>query len=243
MSNPRVAVFRPDDGRLRETVELLEDLGCDPLGEPLLKIEKTGDVPRSDADYVIFTSTTGVQYVADSSWHPGESTICAIGEKTANALQEAGYPQPIIPEEHSSEGLVSMLSGKIAGVRVEIARSSHGSDVLPSGLQRAGGYIHETILYRLTRPEGTGDAAESAAAGNLDGILFTSPLIIEHFLESAEEREVREEVLDELERMIVGCIGSPTRRRAEANDISVDVVPNNAGIENLANDVLKAIGK
>ncbi|MEF8757793.1 MAG: uroporphyrinogen-III synthase, partial [Halobacteriales archaeon] len=55
---PRVAVFRPDDGRLEGAVDLLESLGVDPIGDPMLAVEPTGVTPREDADYAILTSPT-----------------------------------------------------------------------------------------------------------------------------------------------------------------------------------------
>ncbi|MFB6308551.1 MAG: uroporphyrinogen-III synthase, partial [Haloarculaceae archaeon] len=43
--NPRlrVAVFRPDDERLTEAVELLESLGADAVADPMLAIDPTGE--------------------------------------------------------------------------------------------------------------------------------------------------------------------------------------------------------
>jgi uroporphyrinogen-III synthase len=69
---PRVAVFRPDDERIREAVSLLESRGVEPVADPMLAIEETGAVPRVDADVVIFTSTTGAGCLP-AAWSPGDA--------------------------------------------------------------------------------------------------------------------------------------------------------------------------
>jgi uroporphyrinogen-III synthase len=237
---PTVAVFRPDDGRLADAVETLEDLGAEPLPDPLLAIEPTGNRPRTDADYVVLTSKTGAELVSEAGWKPGAGTVCAIGATTADALAAAGYDVDVVPAEFSSTGLVERLRGEVDGARVEVARSDHGSAVLLDGLEAAGAYVHETILYRLARPESAGASVEAAAAGDLDATLFTSSLTVEHFLAIAAERGEREAVIAGLDDAIVGAIGEPTAETAAEAGIAVDVVPEQASFEALAEAALEA---
>jgi uroporphyrinogen-III synthase len=135
----RVAAFRPDDDRLDDAVELLESLGADPVPDPMLAVESAteGDdpvTPRTDADFVVLTSKTGVELAAAAGWDPGEATVCAIGDSTAEALHEAGYGVDIIPAEYSSSGLVDPLSAAVTGELVEVSRSDHASAVLTARL-------------------------------------------------------------------------------------------------------------
>ncbi|MCL7417393.1 MAG: uroporphyrinogen-III synthase [Halalkalicoccus sp.] len=234
----RIAVFRPDDERLAEAVELLESLGADPVADPMLAVEPAGASPREDAEFTVLTSKTGVELARKDGWEPS-GTVCAIGDRTARALREAGYEVDLIPEEFSSEGLVRALAEEVAGTRVEVARSDHGSSVLTDGLNDAGAYVHETVLYRLIRPPGSGVSAERAAAGELEGALFTSSLTVEHFLAAATERGLREEATAGLSSGIVGAIGEPTRATAERAGIGVDVVPAVADFEKLACGVVE----
>lgn len=235
----RVAVFRPDDERLADAVELLESLGATPVADPMLQVQPAETTPRDDADLVIFTSKTGVELVAEAGWSAGDSTVCAIGESTASALRSAGYPVDIVPETYSSSGLVDTLEGNVAGKLVEVARSDHGSPVLIKGLFEAGAYVHETVLYRLVRPAAAGVSAERAAEGDLGAALFTSSLTVEHFLEAAAERGVREAAIEGLNDAVVGTIGDPTRETAENEGIEVEVVPETADFEALACDVVE----
>jgi uroporphyrinogen-III synthase len=229
----KVAVFRPDDERLQEAVELLDSLGADPVPDPMLAVEPTGETPR-DGDFVILTSKTGVELAAEAGWDPGDATACAIGSGTAAALRAHGYRVDIVPEEFSSTGLVEALADEVASKRVEVARSDHGSPILTEGLADAGAQVHETILYRLVRPEGSGESTELAAEGELGAALFTSSLTVVHFLEAAEERGIREEAVAGSNEAVVGTIGEPTRKTAEEHGIEVDVVPETASFEKLA---------
>lgn len=234
----RVAVFRPDDERTDEAVALLESLGVEAVPDPMLEARPTGDLPAAAADYVVLTSTTGVDIVTDAEWDPGDALVCAVGEKTADALRERGYEVDVVPEEFSSDGLVRALSDRVDGARIEIARSAHGDLTLPDGLAEAGADVHETTLYELVRPEGSGRSAEFAAAGDLDGALFTSSLTVEHFLDAAAERGVRDAAIAGLNDAVVGAIAEPVRETAESNGVHVDVVPETITFEALARAVV-----
>lgn len=239
MNNLTVAVFRPDDERLAEAVDLLDSLGVNAVADPMLAVEPTGEVPREDADYAIVTSKTGVELVAEEGWKPGAATVCAIGPATADALSNAGYEVHVVPEEYTSSGLVEALADAVDGARVEVARSNHGSPVLLDGLEAAGAYLHETILYRLIRPVESGESAELAADGELDAACFTSSLTVEHFLAAAADRDVLEEARAGLEGATVGVIGEPTRETAASLGVDVDLVSSEATFEALARETVE----
>ena len=234
-----VAVFRPDDERLRRAVELLDSLGALAVPDPMLTVRPTGATPR-EAAFVVFTSRTGAELVADAGWDPGEATVCAIGPATADALRRAGYAVDVVPEEYSSSGLVSALESEVAGASVDVARSDHGSDVLLEGLRDAGADVSETVLYRLVRPSDAGRSTELAARGALDAVCFTSSLTVEHFLEAAAERGLGEAALAGVNEATVGAIGDPTRETAAALGVDVDVVPTEATFEALATETVEA---
>lgn len=232
----RVAVFRPRDERLTTAVRYLEEAGVEPVVDPMLEVDPTGATPREDADYVVFTSKTAAAYLDD--WTPGDSVVCAIGPRTAAALRDVGIAVDIVPETYSSQGLVAALRDRVGGATVEVARSDHGSATLLEGLDAAGAYHHETVLYRLVRPSEAGDSIEMAAGGELAAALFTSSLTVEYFLEAAAEAELRTEAVRGLNAAVVGAIGTPTHDTATEAGIAVDVVPEAATFEALADAVL-----
>ncbi|WP_435334251.1 uroporphyrinogen-III synthase [Haloarchaeobius sp. TZWWS8] len=235
-----VAVFRPDDERLVDAVELVESLGATPVADPMLEVRPTGLGPREGADYTVLTSKTGAELARAADWQPDETTVCAIGPSTAAALREQGYEVDMVPDEYTSAGLVAMLADEVADATVEVARSDHGSEVLIDGLWDANAYVHQTVLYELVRPAGSGKSVELAAAGDLDAAAFTSSLTVQHFVEAAEELGVRDAAIAGLNDAVVGVIGTPTKETAESFGIEVDVVPENADFDELACEVVEA---
>ncbi|MDS0297310.1 uroporphyrinogen-III synthase [Halogeometricum sp. S1BR25-6] len=235
----RVAVFRPDDDRMRDAVELLDSLGATPVPDPMLAVEPTGATPEA-GEYVVLTSKTGVELLAEAGWSPGDATLVCIGPSTAGNARDAGWTVDIVPEEYTSAGLVERLRDEVGGATVEVARSDHGSSVLLDGLREAGAEVYETVLYRLSAPEGAGQSTVMAAGGELEGVCFSSSLTVENFLAAAEARGVREEAIEGLNGAVVGVIGPPTRETAESYGIEVDVVPENADFEKLACAVVEA---
>lgn len=234
----RVAVFRPDDGRLADAVALAESLGATPVADPMLAIEATGESPRA-ADFVVLTSSTGVRLAAEAGWSPGDAVLCCIGSSTAEAAREMGWTVDRVPAEFSSAGMVAELRDDASGKSVEVARSAHGSSTLLDGLRDAGADVHETVLYRLGRPEGSGRSAEMAAAGELEAAAFTSSRTIEHFLDAAAERGVRDEAIVGLNDAVVGVIADGPRETAEAYGIEVDVVSDVADFDALVAEVVE----
>ena len=239
-ASPVVAVFRPADERIDRAVEFLESLGATPVSDPMLAVDPTGATP-ADAPVVVFTSKTGVELAAGAGWNPGGRTLVAIGPATAAAARDAGWSVDVVPEEYTSAGLVSALRGRVDGEHVSVARSDHGSEVLLEGLDDAGAQVTETVLYRLQRPTAAGKSAELAAAGDLDGLAFTSSLTVEHFLAAATDRGVHDEAVAGANDAVVGAIGPPTAETAADCGLTVDVVPEAADFEALATRVVEAV--
>ena len=227
---PRVAFFRPDDGRAERAAKAARERGLVPLSDPLLETVPTGATPRTDAGFVVLTSVTGVELAAETV-RDTDAVVCGIGPKTADALREAGVDVDVVPDEYTSAGLVDVLEGRVDGARVEVARSDHGSDELTDGLNDAGAYVHETVLYEILRPAGGGEkTARALDDGSLDAVLFTSSLTVEHLVEVLEETGVGRGALDDA---TVYAIGEPTRETAESLGVEVDDVPEEETFESL----------
>lgn len=241
MSDPIVGVFRPDDGRAEQAVAVLESLGVRGVSDPMLEVVPTGITARTDAEVVIVTSKTGAELLGEQEWVQGEAQVVAIGETTASALRTAGYRVDVVPSEFSSDGLVNELAGSVAGKRVEIARSDHGSQRLREGLDANGAFHHETVLYQLRRPADAGKSIDMVLDGAIDGLVFTSSLTVEFFVALAAERDVRDAVLERVNDCVVGVIGEPTRETAAELGIAVDVVPSVADFSVLAEEVVAAV--
>ena len=240
MPKPQVAVLRPDDTRIDEAVRYLQTLDVSPVADPMLTLCPTGQSPQQ-ADYCIFTSTTGVELAVEHGWYPDEETVCAVGNQTASALRDSGFSVDIVPSTFTSTGLVRELSGEIEGDTIEIARSAHGSDVLVKGLEAAGADVHETQLYRLDRPKTAGRSVSLAIDGQLDGILFTSPRIVDYFFEIAEEQDNVAALKQGVEETIIGAIGTPTERAIRDTGLKADIKPELVDFAQLARRTVQEI--
>ncbi len=241
MNKPTVVVFRPEDGRAAEAVRVLESLGVQGVSDPMLEVVPTGNTARTDAWMVIVTSKTGAELLSEHGWEQGEAELIAIGYSTANALHQAGFRVDRVPDEYSSDGVIREVAGLVGGKRVEIARSDHGSDRLRDGLDANGAYHHETVLYRLRRPAGAGKSIDLVLDEAVAGVIFTSSLTVEFFVELAAERDVREAVIRRVNDGVVGVIGEPTRETAVSHGIAVDVVPEVANYQELAEQVVSLV--
>jgi len=236
---PKVAFFRPADEREERAVEAVRAESFEPLSDPLLETVPTGAAPRTDAEYVVLTSVTGVELAAETL-RGTDAVVCAVGPKTADALRDEGVDVDVVPDEYTSAGIVDALAERVEGARVEVARSDHGSDELLDGFDDAGAYAHETVLYEIVRPEGGGEETAGALSeGALDAVLFTSSLTVGHLVEALEETGVG---VDALDGTVVGVIGEPTRRNAEACGVDVDYVADEATFDALVRGLRDEFG-
>jgi uroporphyrinogen-III synthase len=226
-----VAIFRPKACE-KSSKELLESLGFRVISQPLIEVCPTGMKPIIDADFIIFTSANGAR-LALEQLEPeelGRAKICAIGPQTSRALEEEGIEVDLVPEEYSSKGLVRAMKPLVFGKRVEVARSSAGSGVLLEGLNEAGAFVHETVLYTLDRLEVEGSVIQEILK-EADAFLFTSSLTAQNFLDRAPDRAEAIKILNE---KFVGVIGRPTWARLDHHGVKVDLIPTEATFERLA---------
>lgn len=256
----RVAVTRPQPKIVR-TERLLMARGLEPVSAPALAIVPNEDpafpriledVQRGEVDHVVFTGATGVRHAARRVREEGlgglaeavgGAEVVAIGPRTASALGEAGVEVDAVPGTHSSAGLVRRFEagGAGPGTVVALVRSTRGSPVLPKGLRDLGVEVREAQVYDLVKPEPTEAHEELLAAlgaGDLDAAIFTSSLTVEHFLALADEAGPGADVARErLRDVAVAAIGNPTRETLEAEGVPVDVVPDEARIRALVEDL------
>ncbi len=233
MSEFTVAVFRPNDARMDKAVELLNSHEFRVVKDSLLEIHPTEN-ELLKADFVVLTSITG----AELAWSqiPEESIVCAIGPKTRDALIERGVEVDIVPDDYSSMGLVDEL-GEMVGLKtVEIARSDKGDPVLVDGLMEAGGFIHETILYTLEKPESGGrETASLMMDGEIDAVLFSSSMQVEYLMDVMDSMGI-----DGMpEDVIVGAIGQRTADTASERDIGVSFISEEETFESLVEGLVR----
>lgn len=140
--------------------------GARPFVFPALAIE---ELPRSErleaslaaipkAAWAIFVSANAVEQglaaVRRAGAWPSQVRVAAVGEATAQALRDAGFPQVLAPRErHDSEALLELAPlQSVSGRRIVIFRGEGGRERLKEGLEARGAQVEYVECYRRVRP-------------------------------------------------------------------------------------------
>jgi uroporphyrinogen-III synthase len=197
-------------------------------------------------DWIAFTSATAVRCTLRRLGEQGRgpaalaaARIAAIGLGTARALADAGLPVKVTPpEQFQAEGLRdALLQTLLPGEEVWLPRAEQGREALAQDLERAGHAVRVTPVYRTVAAEGgLGPAAELLERGGIDWIVFTSSSTVTHFLALLPPRGK-----NWLERPKIACLGRVTARTAEAQGLTVAVVPARQDLAGLVDAVVAAV--
>jgi uroporphyrinogen-III synthase len=221
-------------------VELLQRLGATTVQAPTIRIVEPGDGGRGlraaagrvgTYDWVVFTSVNTVErFVPLLGQPPGTcgASVAAIGAGTADALVETGLTVDLVPQRFVAESLLEAFPQPAGHGRVLLPRSAVAREVLPEGLRAAGWEVDVVEAYRTEPVRQSDDAL--AAASTADAITFTSASSVRHYLDVAGP---------ETFPPVVACIGPVTAAAAREGHLRVDVVPDVATMEALA-DALAA---
>jgi uroporphyrinogen-III synthase len=177
----------PADGPLSSA---LRGLGLAVLAWPVLRILPPEDVkPLAQAleraaqfDWMVFASQHAVQAVTERLPAPPPGVrLAAVGERTAEALRERGWPMQVVPAEASAAALVEALTPHITrGTRVLFPASSRSLPTLPAGLERLGAQVLTVEAYRTHAcPLDVGTCRADIEREAVGAVTFTSPSAVE----------------------------------------------------------------
>ncbi|MFD9105518.1 uroporphyrinogen-III synthase [Streptomyces virginiae] len=233
--------------RADELIALLRRRGASVLHAPALRIVPLADDTELLAatkeligrppDVVVATTAIGFRgwVEAADGWGVGEELLATLrstellarGPKVKGAIRAAGLVEEWSPESESlAEVLERLLAAGVAGRR--IALQLHG-EPLPGFVEalRAGGAEVVVVpVYRWMAPEDLAPLdrlLDAIAVGGVDAVSFTSAPAAASLLSRAEERGMREAVLDALRGGLVSaCVGPVTAVPLQA--LGVDTV-------------------
>ncbi|MER6319184.1 uroporphyrinogen-III synthase [Streptomyces sp. NPDC001581] len=231
--------------RADELIALLRRRGAAVLHAPALRIVPLADDSELLAatkeligcapDVVVATTAIGFRgwIEAADGWGIGEellerlraTELLARGPKVKGAIRAAGLVETWSPESESlAEVLERLLEAGVAGRR--IALQLHG-EPLPGFVEalRAGGADVVVVpVYRWMAPEDLGPLdrlLDAIVGGGVDAVSFTSAPAAASLLSRAEERGVREAVLDALRGPLVSaCVGPVTALPLQAHGVA-----------------------
>ena len=165
LSNTTVVVTRPQH-QADNFVALIEEAGGQVIRFPVMEIQPL-ELQQADitvlgqqTDCLIFVSANAVRLgiVSLRRLVPGflaGARIMAIGQATANALEEnAVKPDVVPPSPYNSEALLALPQmQEIRGRRYTILKGKGGRDYLQEQLQARGGIVRTVDVYQRTRPK------------------------------------------------------------------------------------------
>ncbi|WP_030769721.1 MULTISPECIES: uroporphyrinogen-III synthase [unclassified Streptomyces] len=230
--------------RADELIALLRRRGAAVLHAPALRIVPLADDSELLAatkeligcapDVVVATTAIGFRgwIEAADGWGVGEellerlraAELLARGPKVKGAIRAAGLTETWSPDSESlAEVLERLLADGVDGRR--IALQLHG-EPLPGFVEalRAGGAEVVVVpVYRWMAPEDLAPLdrlLDAIVGGGVDAVSFTSAPAAASLLSRAEERGLREAVLDALRgRLLSACVGPVTALPLQAHGV------------------------
>ncbi|MCD8146540.1 MAG: uroporphyrinogen-III C-methyltransferase [Clostridiales bacterium] len=211
-----IVVTRPKRraGALRSR---LRELGADVVDYPCIET-----IPRQENrvlerclaqinrfDWVVFTSSAGVEVFCDALWRRGMDgrvlsgvKLAAVGPSTTHALEErhlrADYMPSVYDTEHLALGLAKRTKGPIL-----LPRAAMGSPILPRVLKEQGVQFTDVPVYDTVFPGENADVLCSLLAARGTWVTFTSASTVRGFVGSLPEGT-------DLSRVLGLCIGPQT---------------------------------
>jgi uroporphyrinogen III methyltransferase/synthase len=214
--------------------------------------------------WLIFTSANGVKYFFRRLFERDIDIrelkglkVCAIGSKTAAEVQKFGVRVDLVPDKFRAEGLIeafvkegpgaeSSLRGQspkpetqnsqpLAGKRFLLPRAEVAREIFPDEVRRLGGSIDVPVAYRAVKPELHGKRLKRfLKEGRITIATFTSAATFNNF------REIMGGDADEMLRNVaMAVIGPVTARAIEKTGRTVDIMPGEATVEALAEEIRK----
>ena len=239
LSGRRVLVTRPR-AQAEELVELLADLGAEPVEAPAIRIVPAADPAPLEAacaaagtfDWIVFTSVNGVDaFLRCLLAGPrdvralGSSRLCAVGPATSARLRGHGLKPDLMPAEHRAEAVGDALrrDHDLAGTRILLPRADIAGTALPAELRSAGAEVVDVPAYRTVPAAETDgvDASRMLRRHEIDVVTFTSASSVRSFC----KRLGPEPAVELLANTTVAAIGPVTADAARRLGISVAILP------------------
>lgn len=251
----KLAITRPKNS-IRRSRKIVEDYGFDFYAAPTIDLfpqnneevkKLRRNIKSGEADFVIFTSKNGTRFFFEELG--GKKLIdelnqlrtVSIGPKTSQELEK--YLDKVeVPDKFSSSGLVDYLKDEVDGKKVEIARSSHGSDLLTIGLKENGANIHDVSLYEIGLPKDTSkinELIEKTIEDEIDILTFTSKMTFVNLMKVAEEKDKKSSLIKKLNEVTVAAIGEPTKNKIKEYGINDVIYPQSYTFENMIKKVVE----
>ncbi|HYZ85890.1 MAG TPA: uroporphyrinogen-III C-methyltransferase [Bryobacteraceae bacterium] len=232
-----------------ELSSLLREQAADVVEVPVIALEPLDDYTELDAairaletySWLIFTSTNAVEFflarlkACGRDFRAIRGLLCAIGDATRRALEQAGLIVDLQPAEAVSESVVEAFAGhSLDGAKVLLPRASAAREVIPEALRAAGADVHVVDAYRNVIPPNAEALAQEVFDGSPkpDWVIFTSSSTVKNLVALVGR--------DRLEGVRVASIGPITSNTARMHGLAVEVEAAEATMRALVGGIVAA---
>ena len=232
-----------------EFADLLEANGAEVIQFPTIKIQPIEgvDVPSpNEYDWVIFTSVNAVEVFYERLRQNGKdvrafggSSVCAVGSKTVEALNNIGIQPDFVPSNARGSAIAGEI-GDVCKKKILLPRAKIATADLPDALEQKGAFVDDVSLYDTVKVAGENREAIEAELlnGDIDFVTFTSSSTVTNFLEMFPAHTLAVLLAD----VKVAVIGPTTQKTAQEQGVRVDVVAKEASVESLVEAIISETG-
>jgi uroporphyrinogen-III synthase len=195
-------------------------------------------------DMVIFLTGVGTRTLARvvETLYPLDQFVAALrkiavvarGPKPVAVLKEMGVPVALAaPEPNTWRELLLALDERtdslpLKGRRVAVQEYGTSNPGLLTGLSERGARVTSVPVYEWDLPEDLGPlraAVTAIARDEIDVVLFTTAMQVNHLLHVAGEMNQEEAVRRAFSRMLIASIGPVTSERLRDYGFTADIEP------------------
>jgi uroporphyrinogen-III synthase len=161
-------------------------------------------------------------------------SVVARGPKPVAALRELGVPVTLaVPEPNTWREILQALDENTAlvplkGRRIAVQEYGVSNPELLAGLTERGAEAIALRVYQWALPEDIGpieSAVQALIGREVEVVLFTSSVQLQHLLEIAERMKLRDAAIAALRQTLVGSIGPVTSVELRRYGVQVALEP------------------
>ena len=233
----RVVVTR-SRGQASAFAEMLTDRGATTVEFPTIDVVPPSSWAELDNaidmiesfQWVIFTSANAVRFFFERLRSRGKDirllkgvSICTVGPKTAESIEQYGLRADLIPSEFKAEGVLAALGGaNVKGRKFLIPRAKVAREVIPGRLRELGAEVTVATAYENVKPTSDVERVRKLLQEKkIAAVTFTSSSTVHNFVEILGQKEYK----SLLDNVAIACIGPVTAKTAEEYGIKTDIMP------------------
>ena len=255
LSGRRIMVTRAAE-QAGEFASLLTTQGAAVIECPTIRIIAPAEWASLDSaitqlreyNWLVFTSVNGVQNFFDRLQQQGLDAralgicrVCAVGPKTATAVQQHGIRPDLIPTDYKGEGVVAAFARmNISGKRILFPRADKAREVIPRELERMGAFVDSPVAYRNVLPDRLPpEAVFALEKRSVDCITFTSSSTVSNLAAMLDG----DLLVDLLKGVVVASIGPVTSQTCRDLGLKVDIEPATYTLAALTEAIVEYFGE